>query len=350
MNKIERLLEKAYKNNKKLSFDDIIGLNLEDEEYEILMDSIQKAGIKLEDKTFSLEDEIEKNDKIDDDLAIYLSQIGNIPLLSSEEEQELFYQYKKTKNEQIKQKLISSNLRLVVSVAKYYAGKLAKGVISYLDVIQEGNAGLIKAVDKFDVTLGYKFSTYATWWIRQSITRSLSDTGRTIRIPVHVVELHNKIVKYRDKQSKLTGIEPTNLEIAEKFGETEEKIKHVLDIVDNAPISLEQKVCNESDSTILDFIESNDLGPEDIIIKTIEYEKLNKIMKSVLSPKEYFVISCRFGFVNEVNKLPYPVTLESVATQLGVTRERVRQIELKAIRRITNRYKLEDAQTHQKRK
>ena len=261
--------------------------------------------------------------KIDDPVRMYLREIGKIPLLTYDEELELA---KKILNgdEEAKKKLTESNLRLVVSIAKKYVGR---GML-FLDLIQEGNMGLIKAVEKFDYTKGYKFSTYATWWIRQAITRAIADQARTIRIPVHMVETINKLLRTSRHLLQVNGREPTPEEIAEEMEISVEKVLEIQKIAQD-PVSLETPIGEENDSHLGDFIQDDDSpSPQDAASYTMLKEQLNEVMKT-LTPREAKVLRLRFGLDDGKSR-----TLEEVGKQFNVTRERIRQIEAKALRKL----------------
>ncbi len=265
----------------------------------------------------------------DDPVKMYLKEIGNIPLLSAEEECELSRQLKEEHSLYARNKLWESNLRLVVSIAKHYQNKLP-----FLDLIQEGNLGLAKAVEKFDYTKGYKFSTYGTWWIRQSITRAISDQARLMRVPVHMVETiykQNKAV--RDLQQEL-GRDPSVEEIAERLNTTVEKVVEVQRISQD-PISLESKMGHEEESKIGDIIpDENALSPQDIAQQNMLKEQLLSVLES-LTPREQKVLRLRYGLDDA-----HPRTLEEVGREFSVTRERIRQIEAKALRKLRHPSKL----------
>ena len=258
-----------------------------------------------------------------DPVRMYLKEIGRVPLLTPEEEQRLARRVA-AGDEAARQKMIEANLRLVVAVAKRYAGR---GML-LLDLIQEGNMGLLKAVEKFDYTKGYKFSTYATWWIRQSITRAIADQARTIRIPVHMVELINRVIRTSHSMVQELGREPTPEEVAQKLRLSPEKVEEILKIAQD-PVSLETPVGEEDDSHLGDFIQDNEASePLEATATNLLREQLEKAMAS-LTPREEKVLRLRFGF--EDGK---PHTLEEVGKKFNVTRERVRQIESKALRRL----------------
>ena len=276
-------------------------------------------NIKVEDVDLSNMDGV----SIDDPVRMYLREIGKIPLLTYEEELDLA---KRILNgdEEAKQKLAESNLRLVVSIAKKYVGR---GML-FLDLIQEGNMGLIKAVEKFDYTKGYKFSTYATWWIRQAITRAIADQARTIRIPVHMVETINKLIRTSRHLLQKNGREPTPEEIAEEMEMPVEKVMEIQKIAQD-PVSLETPIGEEDDSHLGDFIQDDDSpAPQDSAAYTMLKEQLNDVM-GTLTSREAKVLRLRFGLEDGKAR-----TLEEVGKEFNVTRERIRQIEAKALRKL----------------
>ena len=260
---------------------------------------------------------------VDDPVRMYLREIGKIPLLSFEEELELAKQILDG-DEDAKKKLSESNLRLVVSIAKKYVGR---GML-FLDLIQEGNMGLIKAVEKFDYTKGYKFSTYATWWIRQAITRAIADQARTIRIPVHMVETINKLIRTSRLLLQRLGREPSPEEIAEELEIPVEKVMEIQKIAQD-PVSLETPIGEEDDSHLGDFIQDDDSpAPQDAAAYTMLKEQLEEVMNT-LTPREAKVLKLRFGLEDGKAR-----TLEEVGKEFDVTRERIRQIEAKALRKL----------------
>ena len=260
---------------------------------------------------------------IDDPVRMYLREIGRIPLLSYDEELELAKKVL-AGDEAAKQKLAESNLRLVVSIAKKYVGR---GML-FLDLIQEGNMGLIKAVEKFDYTKGYKFSTYATWWIRQAITRAIADQARTIRIPVHMVETINKLIRTSRHLLQQLGREPTPEEIAAEMEIPVEKVTEIQKIAQD-PVSLETPIGEEDDSHLGDFIQDDDSpAPQDAAAYTLLREQLEEVMKT-LTPREAKVLKLRFGLEDGKSR-----TLEEVGKEFNVTRERIRQIEAQALRKL----------------
>ncbi len=275
--------------------------------------------IKLDDLDFNNMEGV----SVDDPVRMYLREIGKIPLLSYEEELELAKRILKG-DEEAKQKLAESNLRLVVSIAKKYVGR---GML-FLDLIQEGNMGLIKAVEKFDYTKGYKFSTYATWWIRQAITRAIADQARTIRIPVHMVETINKLIRTSRHLLQQNGREPTPEEIAKEMEIPVEKVMEIQKIAQD-PVSLETPIGEEDDSHLGDFIQDEDSpAPQDSAAYTLLKEQLEDVMET-LTPREAKVLRLRFGLEDGKAR-----TLEEVGKEFMVTRERIRQIEAKALRKL----------------
>ena len=260
---------------------------------------------------------------IDDPVKVYLKEIGRVPLLSAEEEVELAIRMSEG-DVAAKKRLSEANLRLVVSIAKRYVGR----GMQFLDLIQEGNLGLIKAVEKFDHTKGFKFSTYATWWIRQAITRAIADQARTIRIPVHMVETINKVKKVNSQLLHENGHEPTNEQIAEKLEMPVEKVREIMRVAQE-PVSLETPIGEEDDSHLGDFIPDEDApAPSDVASHTMLKEQLAEVL-STLTPREEKVLRLRFGLEDGRSR-----TLEEVGKEFNVTRERIRQIEAKALRKL----------------
>ena len=289
-----------------------------DELKEIEQDARSFDSAENMDKYFSQE-----GLAIDDPVRMYLKEIGKIPLLTPEREMYLAEQIslgdKKAKDE-----LIEANLRLVVSIAKRHVGK----GMYFLDLIQEGNLGLIKAVEKFDYSKGYKFSTYATWWIRQAITRAIADQARTIRIPVHMVETIHKVSRTTRQLLQELGREPTTDEVAEALGMTADKVREIMKIAQD-PVSLETPIGEEEDSHLGDFVEDNDSpAPSDSASYSLLREQLCNILHT-LTPREEQVIKLRFGLEDG-----RPRTLEEVGKKFEITRERIRQIEAKALRKL----------------
>ncbi len=264
-----------------------------------------------------------KNIAIDDPVKVYLKEIGRVPLLTSEEEIELAIRISEDDPE-AKRRLSEANLRLVVSIAKRYVGR----GMQFLDLIQEGNLGLIKAVDKFDYTKGFKFSTYATWWIRQAITRAIADQARTIRIPVHMVETINKVKKTNSQLLHENGRDPTAEEIAARLDMPVDKVREILRVAQE-PVSLETPIGEEEDSHLGDFIPDDDAqAPVDAASMALMREQLAEVLKT-LTPREARVLSLRYGLEDGNSK-----TLEEVGKEFNVTRERIRQIEAKALRKL----------------
>ena len=265
---------------------------------------------------------------IDDPVRMYLKEIGRVPLLSAERERELAEIMTTSEDEEererAKNELVEANLRLVVSIAKRYVGK---GMF-FLDLIQEGNLGLMKAVDKFDYSKGYKFSTYATWWIRQAITRAIADQARTIRIPVHMVETIHKVSRYTRQMLQELGREATADELGEKMGMSPEKVREIMKIAQD-PVSLETPIGEEEDSHLGDFIPDDDTpAPADAASATILREVIERELHT-LTPREEHVIKLRFGLYDGRTR-----TLEEVGKEFDITRERIRQIEAKALRKL----------------
>ena len=276
------------------------------------------ADTKLEDDL-----SVPEGISIDDPVRMYLKEIGKVPLLTAEEEIEIAKRLE-TGDEEAKKKLSEANLRLVVSIAKRYVGR---GML-FLDLIQEGNLGLIKAVEKFDYRKGFKFSTYATWWIRQAITRAIADQARTIRIPVHMVETINKLIRVSRQLLQQYGREPTPEEIAKEMGISEAKVREIIKIAQE-PVSLETPIGEEEDSHLGDFIPDDDTpAPAEAASFALMKEQLLDVLDT-LTPREEKVLRLRFGLDDGRQR-----TLEEVGKEFNVTRERIRQIEAKALRKL----------------
>ncbi|MBR5230414.1 MAG: RNA polymerase sigma factor RpoD [Firmicutes bacterium] len=276
-----------------------------------------------ESADMDLEASIPKGIAVDDPVRMYLKEIGKVPLLSADEEIELAMRMQKG-DEEAKKRLCEANLRLVVSIAKRYVGR---GML-FLDLIQEGNLGLIKAVDKFDYTKGFKFSTYATWWIRQAITRSIADQARTIRIPVHMVETINKLIRVSRQLLQTYGREPSPEEIAEEMGISVDKVREIQKIAQE-PVSLETPIGEEEDSHLGDFIPDEDVpAPAEAAAFSMLKEQLVEVLDT-LTEREQKVLKLRFGLEDGRAR-----TLEEVGKEFDVTRERIRQIEAKALRKL----------------
>lgn len=272
----------------------------------------------------TIEDEIiTDNVALDDPVKLYLKEIGRVPLLSAEEEIELAIKINEG-DERAKKRLTEANLRLVVSIAKRYVGR----GMHFLDLIQEGNVGLIKAVEKFDYTKGFKFSTYATWWIRQAITRAIADQARTIRIPVHMVETINRLKKAHSRLLHENGYDPSEEQIAEYMGLSVERVREIMRVAQE-PVSMETPIGPEEDSRLVDFIRDEDApAPDDAALKSITNEDIDAVLHT-LAPREEEVVRLRFGLRDGRCH-----TLEEVGSQFNVTRERIRQIEAKALRKL----------------
>lgn len=334
---IEQGKQKGSLSNQEI-LDAIGEIEFSPEQLEKLYDGLEAPGIEIiEDNSVDLSDiEIvaskssSKGDEIaaervaiDDPVKVYLKEIGRVPLLSPEEEIDLAIKISDG-NTEAKKRLCQANLRLVVSIAKRYLGR---GML-FLDLIQEGNLGLLKAVDKFDYTKGFKFSTYATWWIRQAITRAIADQGRTIRIPVHMVETINKVKKVSSQLLHQNGHEPTADEIASEIDMPVDKVRDIMRVAQE-PVSLETPIGEEEDSHLGDFIPDDDApAPADAASHTLLREQLNEVLDT-LTPREEKVLRLRFGLEDGRSR-----TLEEVGKEFNVTRERIRQIEAKALRKL----------------
>ena len=292
---------------------EIISENFEDEEES----SDEGDALAIDDVA------LPKNASINDPVRMYLKEIGKISLLSLDEELALSKKIEEG-DEEAKRILAESNLRLVVSIAKRYVGRN----LSFLDLIQEGNIGLMKAVDKFDASKGYKFSTYATWWIRQAITRAIADQAKTIRVPVHMVETINKLKRIQRQMTLELNREPTETELAKTMGTTEEKVREIFKISQD-PLSLETPIGEEDDSHLGDFLkDESSMSPEEYAINEVLKDEIEEVL-CTLTPREEEVLKLRFGLKGGTCH-----TLEEVGNMFGVTRERIRQIEAKALRKL----------------
>lgn len=363
--KIELLCKKALKNKNSIDQADINEMFAEDKVTEEQMENIgrliENRGIEInpivdesllkvmeagvlsvdsDDDIEPIDDELEKEEEesvdldavdlldgigTEDPVRMYLKEIGTVPLLTADEEYSLAMR-KANGDEDAKQRLIEANLRLVVSIAKRYTGR----GMSFLDLVQEGNLGLIKGVEKFDPEKGFKLSTYATWWIRQSVTRALADQARTIRVPVHMVETINKMSKMQRKLTLELGYEPSVKELAEHLDMTEEKVQEIMQIA-REPASLETPIGEEDDSNLGDFVADNNIvSPEGNVESVMLREHIDTLLGD-LKERERQVIVLRFGLEDG-----HPRTLEEVGKEFNVTRERIRQIEAKALRKLRN--------------
>ena len=364
LQKLEELVNKGIASDMKLNIGEIndffAGIELNSESIEQIYSYLENKGIEInentsddlnididnidniadEDSLLLDDDDFDKDSEEDIDLSaidllegvgtedpvrMYLKEIGTVPLLTANEELELAKR-KQDGDEYAKQRLIEANLRLVVSIAKRYTGR----GMSFLDLVQEGNLGLIKGVEKFDYTKGFKLSTYATWWIRQSVTRALADQARTIRVPVHMVETINKMSKMQRKLTLELGYEPSVTELANALDMTEEKVMEIMQIA-REPASLETPIGEEDDSNLGDFVaDSNVLTPEGNVESVMLREHIDTLLGD-LKERERQVIVLRFGLEDG-----HPRTLEEVGKEFKVTRERIRQIEAKALRKLRN--------------
>lgn len=318
-------IENIYSSINELGID-IISSDMIDDDVTIddADDDDSEDPVEIEaDVDIEIDISLPKGINIDDPVRMYLKEIGKVPLLSSAEEQDLAKRMEEG-DEEAKKKLCEANLRLVVSIAKRYVGR---GML-FLDLIQEGNLGLIKAVEKFDFRKGFKFSTYATWWIRQAITRAIADQARTIRIPVHMVETINKLIRVSRQLLQELGREPKPEEIAKEMDMTVEKVREILKIAQE-PVSLETPIGEEEDSHLGDFIPDNDApAPADAAAFSMLKEQLIEVLDT-LTPREQKVLKLRFGLEDGRAR-----TLEEVGKRFEVTRERIRQIEAKALRKL----------------
>ena len=344
--KLREVLALAKKKKNVLDYQEVVDffaeLSLEDDKLDKAVEYLEQSGIDVlriseeeepdEEIILTEEDEVDVENidlsvpdgiSIEDPVRMYLKEIGKVPLLSADEEIELARRMEEG-DEEAKKKLAEANLRLVVSIAKRYVGR---GML-FLDLIQEGNLGLIKAVEKFDYSKGYKFSTYATWWIRQAITRAIADQARTIRIPVHMVETINKLIRVSRQLLQEYGREPSPEEIAKEMNMPVDRVREILKI-SQEPVSLETPIGEEEDSHLGDFIQDDNVPvPADAAAFTLLREQLNEVLDT-LTDREQKVLKLRFGLDDGRAR-----TLEEVGREFNVTRERIRQIEAKALRKL----------------
>ncbi len=342
---VDSLIEKGKKGKLSPSdLDDALEeMNFDVDSIDKLYETLEDNGINFDDDDFSKDEMTEIENEVnqfgsgegieylleqegiatDDPVRLYLKEIGKVPLLTNEREKNLAERMM-VGDETAKTELVEANLRLVVSIAKRYVGR----GMYFLDLIQEGNLGLMKAVEKFDYTKGYKFSTYATWWIRQAITRAIADQARTIRIPVHMVETIHKVSRYSRQMMQELGREPTPEEIADKLGMSTDKVREIIKVGQD-PVSLETPIGEEEDSHLGDFIPDDDTpSPAEATSTNILREELEKQLHT-LTPREEHVIKLRFGLYDGRTR-----TLEEVGKEFDITRERIRQIEAKALRKL----------------
>lgn len=337
---VDKLLRKAARNDNVLSYSEIMK-TIEDAEIDVdeteqILDALEEAEVTIDaDNVINVDDEEDDDDDdefdskknaqvaVDDPVRMYLKEIGKVELLTADEEKALA-QRRDEGDKEARDHLAEANLRLVVSIAKRYTGR----GLSFLDLIQEGNLGLLKAVEKFEWEKGFKFSTYATWWIRQSITRAIADQARTIRIPVHMVETINKTIRVQRQLVQELGREPEIEELAAETDMSPEKVRNIMRISQH-PVSLEKPIGEEEDSHLGDFIPDDDIpSPEQQASFTLLKEQLNEVLGTLVKREEK-VLRLRFGLDDG-----RPRTLEEVGKEFGVTRERIRQIEAKALRKL----------------
>ena len=337
MNSLEQEIEQIIKDARRdgnVITDEDLGAKLIN--YELSIDEMKEVKDKLEEEGITVEPPVEESIKdedlkelisnvnVDDPVKVYLKDIGQAQLLTSEQEVELAKRILEG-DENAKKELSERNLKLVVSIAKKYVNRSS---MQFLDLIQEGNLGLLKAVEKFDYTKGFRFSTYATWWIRQSITRAIADQARTIRIPVHMVETIHRLSRVSKQLMQELGRDPTNAEIAERMGLSENRVIEIQKIAQD-PVSLESPVGEEDESRISDFVEDESIkSPTDNAAQDILKAQLLQVIET-LTPREQKVIRLRYGLDDS-----HPRTLEEVGKEFNVTRERIRQIEAKALRKL----------------
>lgn len=340
MDNIQKMISEIEINikDKGISLSFLNDLKMNEEEYEYIMEYLNSENIVIFDdkieEEIQYEIDIRSYDNVSTSFKQYLIDIGKIPLLTSEEEKRLFKEYKTTGDIAIRNKILNANLRLVVYVVKNYIPAINDCCNSFQDLVQNGNSGLIKAIEKYDINKNFKFSTYAFWWIKQTIAREMENTCKIIRVPVHASEELRNIKLYAENEYKRTGKTPELKDIAQHFNVTEQRIRNLFSNADYTHISIDAKIESDDDSTLQEFISSNDTSVEKIVVDKLFEVKLIELMRKILKPKEFYVISFRFGFKTAINKEGKIDTLEAIGKRLNVSRERVRQLESRSLKRI----------------
>lgn len=335
METIEKIIQKISKKNKIIFMEDIIKLNLKKDELKNLIKVLNDKGIRIIEA-----EKVEEEDYFTDNIVRqYFNEIDKIPLLTSEEEKELFNKYNQTKDLKIREKIINANLRLVVSIAKTYIYKTKNLTISFLDLIQYGNEGLMKAVEKFDVTKGNRFSTYATNWIRQTIGLGIADIGRTIRVPYHALEIVNRIKKYiNEPENQNISID----EIADHFNITKEDALRNVSLIKESLVSLNMPVGERYGTCIGDFLITEEELFEDINESTPYNKKILDLIENILKQREMIILSYVFGLENQYNETGEQLTFEEIGKILNISKQRVNQIELDALKKLRTKINLDN--------
>lgn len=327
MEKIDELIQNAY-NQKKIYLFDILDLGLTYDDYNILVEFLATKGIKIIEEYPNLNNKQDFDIEYDRNLQVqYINEIAKIPLLGEQEEKRLFYEYRRTRNNDIREKLICSNLRLVLKIAFEYKWRLRNNAYEFIDLIQEGNKGLMRAVEKYDVSLGHKFAIYAPWWIRHSMKQFLNDATSQIKLPVNISETYWSIQRRKRDIKKETGKSVSDFEVAASMGISNKRTKSIVDKFSYNFFSIDENVLGDPQMTNHDLIGNTEQKTiEDLVIEKMEFEIIDRIMKTKLSQREYFIVSCRNGIINDVNKTTGPKRMEEIGKMLGLSRQRVKQL------------------------
>lgn len=334
MDNVEKLIEKAYKNGKTINMDDILDLDLGNEEFDIIIKRLQAKQITILNQEYNLNSD--KDFSADEDIVRqYYNEISKIPLLTELQEKELFAQYQTTRDIELRNKLVEHNLRLVVRIAKQYSYRLRRSSNQILDIIQAGNEGLMRAVEKFDVSMGTRISTYATWWIKVYIRRYLNETENIIRLPLYLIDVYNKILKYKIESENKNEVIPSDCEIAKILGISEETVLKAIYENEKIIVSLDDRVGTEKTETLIDLISYDDCSLEESIVTSVAGEQLIEMMKKCLNDQEYLVLSLRCGIINEINDNKETTTLEKIGKKINLSKEMVRKIEKRAYKKLS---------------
>ena len=339
MEKIDELIKKVCKEKKAFLFD-ILDLGLSYEDYNLLIHFLESKGIKVIENYVNNNNKQDFNINYDDDLQKqYINEIIQIPLLSEQEEKELFYEYRRTRDSYIRERLICCNLRLVLKIAFEYKWRLKNNSYEIVDLIQEGNKGLIKAIEKYDVSLGNKFAVYAPWWIRHAMKTFLNDMTGQIKLPTYVSETYWSIQRRKRDIKKETGKNVSDYEVASLLGISDKRAESIIEKAGYNFFSIDESVLNDPQKTNHEFIgDMEQINIEELVINKVEFEIIEKIMKTKLTEKEYFVVSCRNGIINDVNKFPGVKKMQEIGNMIGTSRQRVEQILKDAYKKIREEY------------
>lgn len=339
MERVDELIEKAYV-QKKVYLSDLLDLGLTYEDYNLLIECLESKDIKIIENYANTHNNQEVDfNYVSDSLIQYFNEVSTMPLLDGQEEKILFYEYSRTKNSEIRERLICSNLRLVIKIAFEYRWRLKNNANELLDLIQEGNKGLMKAIEKYDVTLGKRFSVYAPWWIRYFMKSALNDMTGSIKLPVNMAETYWRIQGCKYGIKKETGESVSDFEVASLLGISDKRARTVISNGGYHFMSIDEFVSKNNNKTNHEFISDvEQMTIEDIVVNKMEFEIIEKIMKTKLTPREYFIVSCRNGIINEVNKFAGAKRMEEIGKLVGISRQRVKQILDEAYKKIKEEY------------